>query len=48
MNSRHLFLTSCGLSGSMKKIFFDIIGKSPKDLRILHIPTAGIETDEAR
>ena len=48
MNHRHLLLTSSGLSDSMKKIFFDIIGKSPKDLKILYIPTAGIETDGAR
>ena len=27
MNRKHLFLTSSGLSDSMKKIFFDIIGK---------------------
>lgn len=48
MNHRHLLLTSSGLSDSMNKIFFDIIGKSPKDLKILYIPTAGIETDGAR
>ena len=48
MNHRHLLLTSSGLSDSMKKIFFDVIGKDPKDLKILYIPTAGIETDEAR
>lgn len=48
MRYRHLFLTSSGLSDSMKKIFIDIIGKSPKDLKILYIPTAGIETDGAR
>ena len=48
MNHRHLLLTSSGLSDSMKKIFFDIIGKSPEDIKILYIPTAGIETDGAR
>ena len=48
MNKRHLFLTSSGLSKSMKKIFFDIIGKHPEDIKVLYIPTAGIETDGAR
>ena len=48
MNGRHLFLTSCGLSSDMKKMFFDIIGKRPEDVKVLCIPTAGIETDGAR
>ena len=48
MNGRHLFLTSCGLSGDMKKKFFDIIRKRPEDVKVLYIPTAGIETDGAR
>ena len=48
MNRRHLFLTSCGLSNDMKKKFFDDIGKQPAEVRILYIPTAGIETDGAR
>ena len=48
MNGRHLFLTSCGLSNDMKKKFFDDIGKQPEEVRILYIPTAGIETDGAR
>ena len=48
MNGRHLFLTSSGLTDKMKKKFFDIIGKSPKDVKVLYIPTAGIETDGAR
>ena len=48
MNGRHLFLTSCGLSSDMKKKFFDIIGKRPEDVKVLYIPTAGIETDGAR
>lgn len=48
MNSRHLFLTSSGLSDRMVKMFVDIIGKSPKEMRILYIPTAGFETDGAR
>lgn len=48
MNRRYLFLTSCGLSSDMKKKFFDIIGKRPEDVKVLWIPTAGIETDGAR
>ena len=32
----------------MKEKFFDIIGKCPKDVKVLYIPTAGIETDGAR
>ena len=32
----------------MKKKFFDIIGKCPKDVKVLYIPTAGIESDGAR
>ena len=32
----------------MKKKFFDIIGKCPEDVKVLYIPTAGIETDGAR
>ena len=42
MNGRHLFLTSSGLNDKMKKKFFDIIGKCPKDVKVLYIPTAGI------
>ena len=48
MNYRHLFLTSAGLSDEMITLFLDIIGKSPKDIKILYIPTAGIETDGGR
>ncbi len=48
MGKRNLFLTSSGLSDDMKKRFFDIIGKSPEEVKILYIPTAGIETDGAR
>lgn len=48
MSSRHLFLTSSGLSDRMIKMFVDIIGKSPEEMRILYIPTAGFETDGAR
>ena len=48
MNGRHLFLTSSGLNDKMKKKFFDIIGKCTKDVKVLYIPTAGIETDGAR
>ena len=48
MNGRHIFLTSSGLSSDMKRKFFDIIGKHPEDVKVLYIPTAGIETDGAR
>lgn len=48
MNSRHLFLTSAGLTDEMKKKFFALIGKHPEDVKVLYIPTAGIETDGAR
>lgn len=48
MNGKHLFLTSAGLTDKMKEKFFDIIGKCPKDVKVLYIPTAGIETDGAR
>ena len=45
---QHLFLTSAGLSDDMKVKFFRIIGKEPKDVKVLYIPTAAIETDGAR
>ena len=32
----------------MKRKFFDTIEKCPEDVRVLYIPTAGIETDGAR
>lgn len=48
MNHRRLFLTSSGLSDSMKKMFTDSIAKSPQEMRILYIPSAGYETDSAR
>lgn len=48
MNNRHLFLTSSGLTKSMINFFFDIIRKCPEEVKILYIPTAGIETDSAR
>lgn len=48
MNSRHLFLTSSGLTISMINSFFNTIGKCPEEVKILYIPTAGIETDGAR
>ncbi len=48
MNHRRLFLTSSGLSDSMKKMFTDSIAKSPQEMRILYIPSAGYETDGAR
>lgn len=48
MNNRHLFLTSSGLTKNMVNSFFNIIGKCPEEVKILYIPTAGIETDSAR
>lgn len=48
MNTRHLFLTSSGLTKDMINSFFNIIGKCPEEVKILYIPTAGIETDGAR
>jgi len=48
MKKRCLFLTSDGLTDDMKKQFFDIIGKSPRNAKILFIPTAALETDGAR
>lgn len=43
-----VFLTSGGLSDEMKALLFDICGKKPQELKVLLIPTAGIETDGAR
>ena len=48
MNNRHLFLTSSGLTKDMNISFFNIIEKRPEEVKILSIPTAGIETDGAR
>lgn len=48
MDKRCLFLTSNGLTDSMKKRFFDVIEKHPKEIKVLYIPTAGIESDSAR
>ena len=48
MNNRHLFLTSSGLTKDMNISFFNIIEKRPEEVKILYIPTAGIETDGAR
>lgn len=45
---RHLFLTSSGLSEPMKRKLFSLIGKTPEEVKVLYIPTAGIETDGAR
>lgn len=45
---KHLFLTSSGLTDSMKRKLFCLIGKTPKEVKVLYIPTAGIETDGAR
>ena len=47
-NERHLFLTSSGLTDSMKRKLFSLIGKTPDKVKALYIPTAGIETDGAR
>ena len=46
--SRKVFLTSCGLSDSMKELLLNKCGKRFEELRILLVPTAGIETDGAR
>lgn len=48
MNKRKLFLTSCGLSDDMKKSLFEKMNKYSEDVKVLYIPTAGIETDGAR
>lgn len=48
MDKRCLFLTSCGLTDETKKIFFESLKKETNNLRILFIPTAGIESDGAR
>lgn len=45
---RNLFLTSSGLTKDMQVTFFGVIGKKPEDVRVLYIPTAGIESDDAR
>ena len=45
---KHLFLTSNGLTDSMKRKLFSLIGKTPEGVKVLYIPTAGIETDGAR
>ena len=45
---KHLFLTSSGLTDSMKRKLFSLIGKTPEEVNVLYIPTAGIETDGAR
>ncbi len=47
-DKRKLFLTSSGLTEPMISMFTRIIGKKTKDMKILYIPTAGIETDAAR
>ena len=47
-NERHLFLTSSGLTEPMKRKLFCLIGKKPEEVKVLYIPTAGIETDGAR
>jgi len=32
----------------MQATFFEVIGKKPEEARVLYIPTAGIESDDAR
>ena len=48
MKERQLLLTSSGLSETTGKIFFKAAQKSPEEMKILYVPTAGIETDGAR
>ena len=43
-----MLLTSSGLSDSLRDIFIRKCGKNPDELRIILVPTAGIETDGAR
>ena len=45
---RTMFLTSSGLSASLRDIFICKCGKNPDELKILLVPTAGIESDGAR
>ena len=43
--NRSIFLTSCGLSDEMKDSLLDVCRKAPEDLKVLLIPTAGLESD---
>ena len=43
-----MLLTSSGLSDSLRKLFICKCGKNPDELKIILVPTAGIETDGAR
>ena len=43
-----MLLTSSGLSDSLRDIFIRKCGKNPDELKIILVPTAGIETDGAR
>ena len=43
-----MLLTSSGLSDSLMDVFIRKCGKNPDELRIILVPTAGIETDGAR
>ena len=43
-----MLLTSSGLSDSLRKLFIRKCGKNPDELKIILVPTAGIETDGAR
>ncbi len=48
MKERQLLLTSSGLSETTGKIFFKAAQKGPEEMKILYVPTVGIETDGAR
>lgn len=48
MDKRHIFLTSNGLTEEIKQKFFEVLKKNPQEIKILFIPTAGIESDGAR
>lgn len=48
MSEKKIFLTSDGLNDKSKQLFFEGIGKEPGEVKVIYIPTAGIETDGAR
>lgn len=45
---KNLLLTSAGLTESMKKLFFDKLEKTPKDIKVLFVPEAASYRDDAR
>ena len=45
---RKVLLTSAGLTENMKELFFDYIGKEPKDTCVIFVPTAATLNDFAR